>query len=62
MLCNLKLAMHLRQFDTGVLVLQLESHSDEKVIAQTYDLVGSGRACLSPVLRHLGQKRAVRIL
>ena len=39
MLENLDLPLKLRAFDTGVLVLQAKSHSDEKIIQQTNQLV-----------------------
>nr|XP_026694428.1 vacuolar protein-sorting-associated protein 36-like [Ciona intestinalis] len=39
MLTHLNLSIKLRQFDTGVMVLQSDSHSDEKVTQQTTQLV-----------------------
>ncbi|XP_078485989.1 vacuolar protein-sorting-associated protein 36-like [Ciona intestinalis] len=39
MLTHLNLSIKLRQFDTGVMVLQSDTHSDEKVTQQTTQLV-----------------------
>nr|CAB3267639.1 vacuolar protein-sorting-associated protein 36-like [Phallusia mammillata] len=53
MLDNLKLHMKLREFETGVLVLQLDSHSDEKVISQTTELVDDSKSLSAQELANL---------
>uniref|UniRef100_H2YLK5 Vacuolar protein-sorting-associated protein 36 n=1 Tax=Ciona savignyi TaxID=51511 RepID=H2YLK5_CIOSA len=52
-LSHLNLSIKLRQFDTGVMVLQLDSHSDETVVKQTTELVTDSNSLSSEELASL---------
>ncbi|XP_071452949.1 vacuolar protein-sorting-associated protein 36 [Hetaerina americana] len=61
--CNqlekLKLPIILRQFDSGVMVLQLQSHSDEKIVEKTLSML-EARNSLTP--EELAQEIGISVL